>query len=475
MPTIACVRPPRLTRRSLLQSAAVTLPFGLHPSSLLSQSGGRSANDRIETAVIGIGERGKYLIGNLPPQFRVTSLCDFSREQLQTALRPPERFANILGPFADSDAKRCELHQDYRRMLDDRRYDAVIIAAPDHHHAQAAILAMQAGANVYVEKPLTVTISEGRAIVNAANRFKRVVQVGSQQRTMQVNRAACEFIRAGGLGKVDRVDERNLPGPMPYEATDFPTQAAPSHLDWGLFCGPTPLRAYHRKLWVKDAFNVGDLLWRGWDLFEDYSGHLMTNWGAHSVDMIQYALGKDDTGPVQIDLRPDLIAATVDTPWRDKTPPLGTVKNPQRDRARFCPLVMRYQDGTEVHFLPEAKATTFYGERGKLTLRRNDYETDPKHLMPPPNPEEQKQWDGQGHVARPHLENWLDAIVSGASLHAPPEVGHRSVTVCHLANIARKLNRSLRWDPVIEKFLGDEDANAHLERPRRGGYELPAV
>ncbi len=475
MPSESIPRSPRVSRRSLLQAAAVAVPLGVHQSSLRAQSSSLSPNERIETAVIGIGERGKYLIGNLPPQFRVTSLCDFSRDQIESARRPPKRFETILGTFAEGDARQCDLHQDYRRMLNDQRFDAVIVAAPDHHHAQAAILAMQAGANVYVEKPLAVTISEGRAIVNAAERYNRIVQVGSQQRSMEVNRAACEFIRSGGLGKVHRVDERNLPGPMPYVASEFPSEVAPASLKWDLFCGPTPLRVYNRNLWIKDAYKYGYLTWRGWDLFEDYSGHLMTNWGAHSVDMIQYALGKDDTGPVQIELRREMIDPHVDDQWHDKTPPLGTLADRQADRARFCPLVMRYADGTAVHFLPGMKSTIFHGEKGKLTLRRNDYATDPKGLMPPPNPEEQARWSGSGHVARPHLENWLDAIVSGTPLHTPPEVGHRSVTVCHLANLARRLNRTLKWDPGKEQFIGDENANGELQRPRRSGFELPSV
>jgi hypothetical protein len=212
------------TRRGLLKAAAASLPLGVHQSIASGQTANLSPNDRIETAVIGIGERGKYLIGNLPPQFRVKALCDFSREQIETARRPPTRFDGVLDDFVRGDAMRCELHQDYRRMLDSNRYDAVIIAAPDHHHSLAAILAMQSGSHVYVEKPLAVTIGEGRAIVQAARRYGRVVQVGSQQRTMQVNRDACEFIRAGGLGRVHRVEQPNLPGPMPYDAAMFPAR-----------------------------------------------------------------------------------------------------------------------------------------------------------------------------------------------------------------------------------------------------------
>lgn len=175
---------------------------------------------------------------------------------------------------------RSATFQDYRRLLDRAKskdkLDAVIIATPDHHHAQAAILALQAGLDVYLEKPLTVTIREGRLLADAVKRTGRVLQVGSQQRTMEVNRFACEFIRNGGLGRITKVELPNYPGPLPMPPLD--QEPAFGGVDFDLFCGPAPLRPHHRHLWMKEDFKVGDLLWRGWDLFRDYSGHLMTNW-----------------------------------------------------------------------------------------------------------------------------------------------------------------------------------------------------
>jgi hypothetical protein len=253
---------------------------------------------------------------------------------------------------------------------------------------------------------------------------------------------------------------------------DLPVEPVPASLDWELFCGPAPLRPYNRKLWVKDAFREGFLLWRGWDLFEDYSGHLMTNWGAHSIDMIQFALGKDHTGPTSIELRKGDMDAFVDDRWHDKTPPLGALRSNRIDRLRFCPLVMTYADGVEIHFKPGIKQTVFHGERGKLFLSRNDYHTQPVGLLPPPDPAAQAVWSGNGHVARPHLQNWLDAIESRGELLAPLEVGHRTATICHLANLARRLDRPLRWDPDRETFVGDDTATGQLQRPRRSGFEL---
>jgi hypothetical protein len=198
----------------------------------------------------------------------------------------------------------------------------------------------------------------------------------------------------------------------------------------------------------------------------------MTNWGAHSVDMIQYALGKDSTGPRDIKLHPQQLDEFIDDQWHEKTPPLGTLANRTADRMRFCPLTIAYADETVIEFKPSVRKTTFYGEKGTLTLSRNDYRTDPVDLLPPPTSEEKATWAGDGHVARPHLENWVAAMRSRGLPNAPVEVGHRSITVCHLANLARQVGHDLRWDPAAERFLDNSD-NALLSRPRRAGFELP--
>jgi predicted dehydrogenase len=457
------------SRRDVLKSTGAAVLSPLLTTAVFAAG---KPTQRLRVGVIGIGVRGKFLIANLPTELQVTALCDCSLDQIDTAIKPTGRFAGILAEFSATDAAGAKVYQDYRVMLKQQEFDAVIIAAPDHHHASAAILAMQAGADVYVEKPLAVTIAEGRAIADAARQYNRVVQVGSQQRTMQVNRRACQFIRDGGLGKVVRVEEKNYPGPMPYVPDAFPRQPIPERLDWNLFCGATDLRDYNEKLWVKDAFDYGYLLWRGWDLFRDYSGHLMTNWGAHSVDMIQFALGKDTTGPTEVMPLVDQLDPLVDDQWHHKTPPLGSLKNRQDDKMRFCPVTMKYADGTVLEFKPGIRQTVFHGEKGRLWLSRNDYRTEPHDLLAPPSEKEKARWSGDGHVARPHLQNWLDAIQQRAAVHAPVETGHRSITVCHLANIARELGRNLAWDPERERF-DDVQANARLSRTRRRGFELP--
>ena len=316
------------------------------------------------------------------------------------------------------------------------------------------MLACQAGLDVYAEKPLSLTIAEGRSLADAVARHRRVLQVGSQQRSMEIDRFACQFVREGGLGRVSLVQMSAYTGPMVYDV--LPEEPVPEGLDWDLFCGPTPLRRHNRKLWVKDEFTVDGRLWRGWDLWRDYSGHYMTNWGAHEGDMTQWALGMDHSGPVEVRL----------------------ILEGHAGEMRRCPVAARYRTGVEIHFDQPVGpgGSLFHGERGKLMILRNAFRADPPELIKdPPDPASVKLWQGAENVARLHLQNWLDCIKTRQSPNAPVEVGHRTATLCHLANIARELKRKLRWDPDKETFLGDEEATALLSRPRRPGFELPGV
>jgi len=453
MPTAGYLSRRRFFRRAAA-AAAATLGVPLAVSSDVLGAGGLpGANERVQIGVIGCGVRGRYLIANVPDEGRVVAVCDCALSRVAGALNPTGRFAKPLEKFRREDADRCATYQDYRKMLDAAQLDAVMIATPDHHHVLAAMLACRRGLDVYVEKPLSLYIAEGRAVVEAVKRHSIVCQVGSQNRSMEMNRFACAFLRDGRLGKISRVQLPCYPGPMRYEG--LPEKPIPGDLNWDLFCGQTPLRPYNRKLWIKDEFKIDGTLWRGWDLWRAYSGHLMTNWGAHSLDIVQLALGTDDTGPVEI--RP--------------------LTDSYTGQMRYCPVAMRYSSGIELRLdLPMVTENIwrFHGEHGTLSMRRNFFRVDPPELVTePPDPSVLDKWRGPGQVARPHIQNWLDCIKSRARPVAPVEVGHRSATVCHLAAIARELRRPLRWDAAGETFPGDEEANGLLSRPRRKGYELP--
>ncbi|MCO8124181.1 Gfo/Idh/MocA family oxidoreductase [Stieleria sp. TO1_6] len=464
----------KLSRRQWLSSGFVA-GAGLSAKGWTSLVRGDSPASRIRVGVIGTGVRGKSLIGDLPASAQVQAICDCATSRMAETLQPTGKFKTVLASFQSERAADCSTHQDYRRMLDVAQLDAVIIATPDHHHVQAAMLALQAGLDVYLEKPLSVTIREGRLLADAVQATGRVLQVGSQQRSMEMNRFACEFIRDGGLGKVSHVDFPNFPGPM--TAPSFDAQPIPNGLDWELFLGPTAQRPHHRKLWVKDEFKVGDLMWRGWDLFRDYSGHLMTNWGAHNIDMVQYALGMDRSGPVRIEpirnISEPALASDWKTKWFRKTPyPSGRFA----DDRRFMPVKVTYANGVTLRLLPGIKETTFYGERGSMRISRNRFKCDPQGLVKnEPDPSAATLWEGEGIVARPHLQNWIDCIASRQKPHASVEIGHRTVTVCHLVNIARELDRALQWDPDQEQFVDDREADSLLDRPRRERFELPRI
>lgn len=293
---------------------------------------------------------------------------------------------------------------------------------------------------MYAEKPLTLYVAEGRALVGAARRYNRVFQAGSQQRSMAMNRVACDFVRNGGLGKLLFVEAVNYTGPRRY--TGLPEQPKPAELNWDLWLNQTPVRPYHQSLHT------------GWMQWWDYSGGEMTNWGAHGLDQVQWALGMDETGPAEF--------------W-----PLG-------DEGPSGALGCRYGNGVKVRLVMPAGdlngGAIFVGEKGRIEIVRNGFRTDPPKLIKElPPAEEVQKWDRAQWQAKYHMADWMEAMRTRRKPLADVEVGHRSVSLCHLFGITRQLNRRLHWDPAAESFKGDEEANAMLSRTRRKGYELPAV
>lgn len=442
-----------LNRRAFAAAAAAPLAPYFVPAKLLAGSGEPGPNDRINIGVIGIGIRGKYQIANIPAEGRVAAVCDWYLPRAEFVLsdETSSRYAPLLADFRERDSASCTAYQDYREMIAEADLDAVFITACDHHHCHAGVLACEAGLDVYVEKPLSVYVAEGRALVDAARRNDCIVQVGSQQRTMEINRYACGLVREGRLGKIHAVTLFNYPGPLDMEP--LPEAPIPDGGDWDLYCGPTTARPYNQRLWAKEEFAGRRFAWRGWDMWRDYSGHLMTNHAAHSADMAQLALGKDETGPVEIE-------------------PL--THRLQRD-LQTTPVVMRYADGTELRFISTSRLEMYDGEQGRMRMMRNFFQVDPPELAhDAPGPEVVAKWEQGGeHVARPHIQNWLDCLRSRKQPNAPVEAGHRTATLCHLANISRTLGRKLQWDPAAERFVNDPAADALLDRPRRAGWEFP--
>jgi len=428
----------KLSRRSFLKRSAAAAAAGvvapyIIPSGVLGAPGRPGANDVVNIGVVGTGNRGRQLMKFVEREVggaRIVAISDCYIKRMEEALDLCKK------KWSRFSKGNWNTYQDYRRMFEAEKLDAVIVATPDHGRVLPCIRACQAGLDVYAEKPLTLTIAEGRVLVKAVRKYKRIFQVGSQQRSMEMNRFACEFIRNGGIGKIKYVQCVNYPGPKRYHG--LPEEPIPEGDDWDTWQGQAPARPFNRALQF------------GWMQWRSYSGGEMTNWGAHGCDQVQWALGMSHSGPVEI--------------WPVTEGPSGKVS-------------MRYANGVEVRFELEhgpMGGAIFAGEKCKMLIDRNRFETDPPNFVKnPPNPETAKIWEGPDWKASHHIRNWVDCIKTRRLPNADVEIGHRSVTVCHLANIAREIGRKIRWDPEKEIFPGDDEANRYLDRPKRKGFELP--
>ncbi|MGO8744711.1 MAG: Gfo/Idh/MocA family protein [Thermoguttaceae bacterium] len=423
----------RLSRRQLLKlgtvgvAGAMAAPY-LIPAGVLAAGGTPGANQRIGIGAIGVGGRASLLLDQLPKDGRIVALSD----------------CNI--PRAEAfKAKRkgaWPVIQDYRKLLERKDIDAVIIATQEFQRVVPSIHACQAGKDVYAEKPLTLYVREGRVLVDFVRKTGRVFQVGSQQRSMAMNRIACELVRTGGLGKIIEVLAPCYPGSGESTLDVGPAEKVPAGLDWDVWLNQAAWRPFNGR-------------WGGGG--RDFNGGEMTNWGAHGVDQIQWGIGADGTGPVEM--------------WPTSPSANGKVE-------------MRYASGIPVRFVLDHGpwgGAIFVCEKGKLEVNRNKFTSNPKHiavdlLKKVDEAAEEKKWSDQTALwqAQWHMQNWIDCIRTRQKPVADVEIGHRSISVCHLANITRWVGRRLKWDPEKEQFIDDEAANRFVDRPRRKGYELPA-
>jgi predicted dehydrogenase len=408
-----------ISRRTFTKAglASTAIPY-------LAPKRAKGANDRIRVGVIGAGNRSGLLIDQLPEGAEIVAVADCYRKRMEDAVG--KRKAN------------WRIYEDHRELLERKDIDGVIVGTNDHARVLCAMHAVQAGKDVYAEKPLSLYVAEGRALVRAVRKYNRILQVGSQQRSMAMNQLACNFVKSGGLGRIRLVLGVNYPPPV--RIGPMPEEAAPAGMNWDAWLGQTEERSFNPELFTH------------WMRYWDYSGGEMTNWGAHGIDQIQAALGMDTTGPVEFYPLPDA--------------PQGAVG-------------WRYANGVEVRLeLPDAGniqgGAMFVGEKGRIEITRNDFRTDPQNMIKDVPPQEEiDKWKRAQWQAKYHMQDWLDSMRSRKMPLADVEIGHRSISVCHIANITRQLGRKLRWNPETERFTGDAEANDYLVRTRRKGYELP--
>jgi len=445
------------TRRDFLKAgaaaaAAVALPT-IVPSSVF---GAKAPSNRINMGCIGLGGMGtanmRAFLNN--PEVQVLAVCDpvrasneyghwyrhgwngpwLGRESGRQIVNDHYSKQTRSGTYKD-----CASFIDFREIVSRSDIDAVTVVTPDHWHAVISIAAANTGKHIYCEKPLTLTIDEGKAMVQAVRRNGVILQTGSHERSKPRTRLMCELVRNGYIGQLKQIEVRV--GPNHRKAPEGASQPSPvpDWLDYNMWLGPAPWAAYHKdRCLYKFRF------------ITDYSGGNLTNFGAHSIDMGQWGNGTDYTGPVEVE-------------------DLGSEfpKDGLFDVATKVHFRARYANGVEM-ICKTGHPTTFVRFHGTEGWIANNGRCQPGDLYRRNiGPHELRLYHSNDHH-----RNFIDCIKTGKDPAAPVEIGHRSATICHVGNIAMRLKKKLQWDPHKEEFVNDDEANRMLSKPMRAPWRL---
>jgi predicted dehydrogenase len=388
------------------------------------------ANSRIGMGFIGMGLISDGHVRSFPGMKNVQpiAVCDVRDEPLKRA----------LGVLNEKGFKDIIATTHYEEIIANPDIQAVCVTTPDHWHAAIALAALKAGKDVYVEKPMTLTIEEGKALVAAEKKYGSILQVGSQQRSSVHFRIAANLVRNGMIGDIKEVYCKL--GEFPEPPDEEKIVPVPTGFDYDRWLGPTPFFEYSENR-VKGEYSGG------WRCYWEYGSRKFGDWGAHHFDIVQWALDRDETGPIEFipkgfegaDALHYRYADGI-TVWRDKV-------NPDHDHA-----------------------IRFVGTKGEIYVDRGKIASSPAELVRHkfgPN-------DVQVYESADHRANFIQSIESRKPPICPASVGHRTATICQLAAISQRLGRQLKWDPVAEQIIGDKEAMAMQDRPRRKGYEMPA-
>lgn len=417
-----------LSRREFLKgSAAASVALGLPAIVPSSVFGADAPSSRITMGCIGTGGQGTSDMKGFKgqPGCQVVAICDVDASHREAAAKT-----------AGLDAKSC--YNDFRDVLARTDIDTIQIATPDHWHVPISIAAVRAGKDVYCEKPLTLTIAEGRRLADEVKRYGRVLQTGSQQRSSAEFLKACELVVNGRIGKLHTMRVGISNNNRTCEPTWTP-ESVPESFDYDLWLGPAPWAPYHTQ---RCHYQFRFIL--------DYSGGQMTNWGAHHLDIAQWGNQADNTGPVEI-------------AGKGEFPKTGLFTTALKADIEYT-----YANGVKMFLKSGGGGTRFEGTEGWIYVNRGKLESEPKSLVTSViGPNEKRLYE-----SRDHKQNFLDCVKSRKDPICSAEIGHRSATVCHLGNIAMLLERPLKWDPQKEQFPGDDEANRMLWRPARAPWRL---
>ena len=418
-----------MSRRHFLGTGlAAAAAFTIVPRHVLGGNGFLAPSDEISLGFIGTGKQARGLLGSFARKAKVIAGCDVDSRKLENFKKLTEdRYARSETPL-----KGFKAYRDFRELLNNKEIDAVVISTPDHWHAINVIEAAKAGKDVFCEKPYSHSIEEGRLMVQAIEKYKKVNQVGSMQRSSKGFREACQLVRNGHIGDIIEVKVDCGPPPKKF---DLGPEPKPDYLDWEMWVGPAVFNPFNSELsppLEKDIFP-------NWRNYKEYGNGMTADWGAHMFDIAQWGLGKDHSGPV-------------------------AVYPPDKDH-KFLTFV--YDNGVRMthESFGRGYAVRFIGTKGIVDVSRGFYETLPGNLSTHQFGENEIKL----YESNDHYQDWIDGIRARKQPICTAEIGHRTATVCFLANIGYELKRPLNWDPVKEEFVNDAEANklrsCYLRKP----------
>jgi Oxidoreductase family, NAD-binding Rossmann fold/Oxidoreductase family, C-terminal alpha/beta domain len=419
----------KFNRRSFVRKlarggvAAVVAPQFL-PARVLGRDGAVPPSEQIRMGFIGVGTQGgghllggawTYVAGGYAnrKEVRVMAVCDVSKDRRERATQRVNAHYDEL--YGKSNYKACDAYNDFRHVLDRDDIDAVLIATPAHWHATMAVMAMAAGKDVYCEKPSAVTIREAQAVRDAAKRFARVYQAGTQQRSEYGAkfRTACEFVRSGRIGKLKEIYAYRDGGGIFWPPRFGPPRSAPAGFDWDLYLGPAPMIPFNGNT-GPHPFDIGEL-----------------NWGQHHYDIIQWAADADDTGPVEL--------------WMEEG----------RSCYRYASGVVVFGRGYPGEPVGGEGGACFVGTSGRIAVDRSALISDPPDAVKEPlRPNETHLYRSDSHSG-----NFLHCVKTRQRTICDAPVAHRAASALLLGGIVKQVNRPIKWDPKAETFLNDDEAN----------------
>ncbi len=427
-----------MNRRKFIKgtiSAAVSLPY-IVPSTVWGRSM-INPSDKVVMGFIGVGWMGGVNLGGFlgHPQVKVVAVCDVDKKLAQQAKN------SVDGRYGNTD---CQIYHDFRELVARKDIDAVCVATPDHWHALTSIAALEAGKDVYCEKPITHSHAEGRAVCDAVKKYGSVWQTGSQQRSYNWFRLACELVRNGRIGKVKRVEVGLPGGHADFAGTrgQETIEEPPAELDYDFWLGPAPYQPY-----------CVARVHKNWRWHFDYGGGQLMDWIGHHGDIAQWGIGMERSGPIEFD-------------GRGEFPTQGLWNTAVKYEIRA-----KYANGIDLILADVSKCwggAKWIGEDGWIHVNRSALNAEPKSILDEKiGPDEIHLYQSSGHHS-----NFIECVLSRNETVAPAEIGHRSATLGELGNITMQLERKIKWDPKTETIIGDSEATELLSRSYRSPWRL---